>query len=240
MMNDNIFQRSEILIGRKAMNILRSSCVLVVGLGGVGSHAAEAIARSGVGRIILCDPDRIEASNINRQVIALNSTLGELKTTVMSRRLRDINPQIHLRECSFAYTGENYAKVLDGEIHFVLDAIDSLLDKIHLIKTCLDRGIPIISSMGTAKRLDPLLLTIADIKDSSICPVARKVRRELRRENIPGGVPVVYSREVPLQAASADSGSMGSISFVPAVAGLLLASYAVKQLINDGRDLPDI
>ena len=232
MMNERNFQRTELLIGQEAIKILRDSCMVVIGLGGVGSYAAEAIARCGVGRIILCDPDRVEASNINRQLVALNSTRGELKTEVMSQRLRDINPGLQLKEYPFSYTGESSAEILSEEIHFVLDAIDSLPDKIHLIKTCLHRKIPVISSMGTANRLDPLLLTIADIKDSSICPVARKLRRELRRENILQGVPVVYSRETPVKTAYSGETRLGSISFVPAVAGLLLASYAVKQLIS--------
>ncbi|MDD3878952.1 MAG: tRNA threonylcarbamoyladenosine dehydratase [Syntrophomonas sp.] len=232
-MSERIFHRTELLIGQEAMRMLRDSCMVVIGLGGVGSYAAEAIARSGVGRIILCDPDRVEASNINRQLAALNSTLGELKTEVIGARLRDINPLLQLSKYPNRYCEESSTEILGQEIHFVLDAIDTLPDKIHLIKTCLYRKIPVISSMGTANRLAPLRLTIADIKGSSICPVARKLRRGLRRENILQGVPVVYSRETPVKTTYSGETRLGSISFVPAAAGLLLASYAVKQLIKN-------
>lgn len=232
-MYDTFFQRTELLVGEEGLDKLQNSSVAIIGLGGVGSYAAEAIARCGIGHITIIDPDRIEPSNLNRQLPALVSTLGQFKVDVISRRMLDINPALELEGFNCAYNAENSHLLLERNLDFVIDAIDSLRDKIHLIKNCVENGIPIISSMGTANRTNPLKLTIADIKDTSICPLARRVRRELRSKyNINQGVPVVYSAEMPVTVNSDSEGSLGTMSFVPGTAGLLLASYAINRLLG--------
>ncbi|MDD3888758.1 MAG: tRNA threonylcarbamoyladenosine dehydratase [Syntrophomonadaceae bacterium] len=232
-MYDTFFQRTELLVGTEGLEKLKNSWIAIVGLGGVGSYAAEAIARCGVGHITIIDPDRIEPTNLNRQLPALVSTLGQFKVEVISRRMLDINPTLELESLNCAYNAENSHLLLERNLDFVIDAIDALNDKIHLINNCVENGIPIISSMGTANRINPLKLTIADIKDTSICPLARRVRRELRSKyNINQGVPVVYSAEIPVTINAEVGGRLGTMSFVPGTAGLLLASYAINKLLG--------
>jgi tRNA A37 threonylcarbamoyladenosine dehydratase len=158
---DSFFQRTQLLTGEAGLEKLKVSRVTVVGLGGVGSHAAEALCRCGVGHISIVDPDRVEESNINRQLPALSSTIGQYKTEVMASRMLQINPDLDLDCFTCAYNEENSSTILGAGCDYLIDAIDSLPDKIHLIETCLSRDIPIISSMGTANRLNPLMLTIA-------------------------------------------------------------------------------
>lgn len=226
--NDSYFQRTQLLLGKAGMDILQQSQITVVGVGGVGSYAAEALCRCGVGKITIIDPDRIENSNINRQIPALSSTIGRYKTEVMAQRLQQINPSLQIKQYPSSYNSEN-ASIIGGETcNFVIDAIDSLKDKIHLIKTCLEQEIPIISSMGTANRLNPMMFKIADIKDTSMCPVARKVRRELRQYGIYSGLTVVYSQETPLR----NGAELGSIVYVTATAGLLLVAHVVNSILG--------
>jgi tRNA A37 threonylcarbamoyladenosine dehydratase len=225
---DSFFQRTQLLTGKAGLEKLKVSRVTVVGLGGVGSHAAEALCRCGVGHISIVDPDRVEESNINRQLPALSSTIGQYKTEVMASRMLQINPDLDLDCFTCAYNEENSSTILGAGCDYIIDAIDSLPDKIHLIETCLSRDIPIISSMGTANRLNPLMLTIADIKDTKICPVARRIRRELRKKGINSGLKVVYSRELPLLKGR----ELGSMIYVTATAGLLLAAHTVNSLIK--------
>ncbi len=226
--NDSYFQRTQLLVGKDGMEKLKHSRITVVGVGGVGSHAAEALCRCGVGSITIIDPDRIEDSNINRQIPALSSTIGRYKTEVMAERMQQINPLLQINHYPDRYNSENSAMIDRETCDYVIDAIDSLPDKIHLIKTCLEQKIPIISSMGTANRVNPMLLKIADIKDTSICPVARKVRYELRGYGIHAGLTVVYSQETPLRKGA----QLGSIVYVTATAGLLLAAHTVNNILG--------
>jgi len=229
-MNDLIFHRTRLLTGLTGWEKLKNSRVAIIGLGGVGSYAAESIARCGVGHITIVDPDKIEPSNINRQLPALNSTVGRYKTDVVAERLLDINPELDLHKFCCSYNIQNSKMILNQHLDYVIDAIDSLPDKVHLIKTCISQKIPLISSMGTANRVNPSKLQIADLKDTSTCPLARKLRRELRQHNITSGVKVVYSSEPPREILSQGKDKLGSMSFVTGVAGLLLASFVINSL----------
>lgn len=222
------------LVGDSGIQRLQSASVAVIGLGGVGSYAAEGLARSGIGQLTLVDRDRVDESNINRQLPALYSTIGRYKCEVMGDRIQDINPQIDLRILAMEYSETTTANILDKHYDFVVDAIDSLPAKIHLIKSCLELGLPVISSMGAANRLDPLKFQIADIKKTHICPMARKVRRELRSLGIDTGVPVVFSTENPRQLQLKDAETrLGSAAFVTGTAGLIAASFVVNCLLNN-------
>jgi len=223
-------QRTSLLIGDSGIKRLQNASVIIIGLGGVGSYAAEGLSRSGIGHLTLVDRDRVEASNINRQLPALHSTIGRFKCEVMAERIRDINPHIDLRVLAMEYTPDTADTILDQPYNFVVDAIDSLSDKIHLIKYCLEKGLPIISSMGAANRIDPLKFQITDIKNTHTCPMARKVRRELRQLGINSGVPVVYSTENPHILPGHQSTLLGSVSFVPGTAGLAMAGYVVNSI----------
>lgn len=225
------FRRTEALLGSTGLKKLQESSIAVIGLGGVGSYAAEAMARCGVETMVLVDQDRIEASNINRQLPALHSTLGKYKTDVVAARLLDINPSLIIDKHTGIYNSQSSEEILSKKLNYVIDAIDSLPDKVHLIKSCLEKNIPVISSMGAARRLNPLLLRVADIKDSNVCPLARRLRRELHKENIYTGFKVVFSVEPPLKPAQGESGELGSIVTVPASAGMLLASVVINDLL---------
>jgi tRNA A37 threonylcarbamoyladenosine dehydratase len=225
-----LFRRTAALLGNEGLRKLQQSAVAVIGLGGVGSYAVEAIARCGVGTIIIVDADRIEASNINRQLPALHSTLGQCKTDVVADRLQDINPLLKIYKYTCRYNHQTSNQILSAKLDYVIDAIDSLPDKVHLIKSCLQKDIPIISSMGAARRLDPGMLKVADIKDTQVCPMARRIRRELHKENIYSGFKVVFSLEPPLKPGY-DTAELGSIVTVTATAGLLLASVVINNLL---------
>ncbi len=203
---------------------------MVVGLGGVGSYAAEALARAGIGNLILVDHDRVMMSNINRQLVALTSTLGQPKAEVMAKRVRDINPECKVEACAIRCSRETVNDLLGRKPDYVVDAIDSVPDKVCLIKECFTASIPIISAMGAGNRIDPTKFSVADISQTHTCPLARRVRHELRRANIYEGVRVVYSQEKPVLTATRSP--VGSISFVPSTAGLLLAAAVIKDLLT--------
>jgi len=226
--NDSYFHRIELLLGHEGMERLYKSNIAIVGIGGVGSYAAEAVCRCGIRNISVIDPDLVETSNINRQIPATSATIGRYKTDVMSDRMREINPSVKINQHTCSYTPTNSSIITEGHFDYVIDAIDSLNDKIHLISTCLDHDIPIISCMGTANRVNPSMLEISDIKDTSVCPVARRVRRGLRQNGVYSGLNVVYSREIPLKKGP----ELGSIVFVTAVAGMMLASFAVNSILG--------
>ncbi len=228
----NIFLRTEQLIGKNNLNTLHNSTVAVIGLGGVGSYALEAICRAGIGHILIVDADRVEETNINRQLPALISTIGKYKTDVMEKRLLDINPNVIISKYTDYINQENQSRILAGKIDYVIDAIDSITDKIQLIKYCLTHDIPLVSAMGLANRLNPALLKIEDIKNTTTCPLAKKVRGHLRKYDIHEGVTVVYSTEKPLEAKGNGDNRLGTISFVPGTAGLLLASVVIRNLID--------
>lgn len=229
--------RTAMLIGEENIEKLKNSTVLVFGLGGVGGSAAEAIARSGVGHMILVDNDTVSVSNLNRQVIALNSTVGMYKTDVCERRLKDINPEIDIKIYKCFFLQGNNDIILKGKIDYIVDAIDTVSGKIEIIMQAQEKNIPVISSMGTAYRLDPSCLKVADIYETSGCPLAKVMRKELRDRNIKK-LKVVYSTEkareplFTIDKEGARKRTPASSSFVPPAAGLLIASQVIRDLLE--------
>lgn len=250
----NRFSRTEILIGSAGLDKLRGSTVAVFGLGGVGSYAAEALCRAGIGRLILVDFDDICLTNINRQLHALDSTVGKAKVQAMADRFRQINPEATIVPCKDFYSAETSDFLLGEGCDYVIDAIDHITSKLHLIKSCRERGLPIISSMGAAAKLDPTKIRVADISATTNCRLARIMRKLLRKEGILQGVKVVYSIEEYQQQAIADAGCrgncicrnkdeqvfscehrrtiLGSISFIPSIFGLTMAGVVVNDLLE--------
>ena len=231
------FERQSLIIGESATRRLSEKKVALFGVGGVGSYAAEALARCGVGTIELIDSDLVSISNVNRQLCALDSTVGRPKVDVVAARLKDINPDITVIPRQEFFLPENADSFDFSSYDFVIDAIDTVSAKIEIALRCSTLGIPMISSMGTGNKLDPSALCISDLAKTSGCPLARVMRREMKKRGI-SHLPVVYSTEEPIRPQNApvsENGKVtpGSISFVPSVAGLLAASYAVKELIKD-------
>lgn len=222
---EDIYTRTVALIGEEKLNILRNSHVLVVGIGGVGSFAAEAVVRAGVGSVTIIDNDTVNESNLNRQLIALHSTLNESKTSVMKKRMLDINPEAEIVEKNIFF--DENTELDFSKFDYILDCIDSVRSKVHLIKCAKENNVPIISAMGTGNKIRPELLEIADIKDTSYCPLARAVRTRLKKEGI-YELMTVFSKEIPKKS----EGKPASISFVPSTAGLLMASYAIREMIK--------
>jgi tRNA A37 threonylcarbamoyladenosine dehydratase len=247
--------RTELVLGAEGLRRLRASRVAVIGLGGVGSAAAEALARSGVGALLLVDHDTVCVTNLNRQLVAARSTVGRPKAEVMRERVLDIDPAIRVEALREYYKAETGPSILDRELDFIVDAIDSVPSKLDLIVRAQALGIGIVSSMGAGCKLDPTRVTIADISETSICPLARIMRKELRRLGVER-LQVVFSREPPLEAAespnpclgcpeaacpkrderwSAPRAVPGSVSFVPPAFGLAAASAAVRSIIQGAR-----
>lgn len=222
--------RVEYVIGKENIERLAKAHVAVVGLGGVGSYIAEALARSGIGALTLVDADTVAASNINRQLPALQSTMGRLKTEVVAARIADINPACRVTVRSSFYNPGDFDKFFAEKPDYIADAIDSTGSKIDLLKECYNRKIPVISSMGTGNKLAPSQLVVTDISKTHTCPLAKSVRRRLRQEGIERGITVVFSTEQPVRTVQAEV--PGSLVFVPASSGLLIASYIVRQLIK--------
>ncbi len=230
--SDERFSRSEILLGSTGMGNLKKSHVAVFGAGGVGGHAIEALARSGVGKIDIFDNDRVSVSNFNRQIIATKKTLGMSKVDAARDRILDINPLCEVRALNVFYSAENSSLYDLSVYNYIIDAIDSVSSKIELIMKAKDAGVRIISSMGTGGKLDPTLLEISDISKTSVCPLARVMRRELRARGI-NHLKVLYSKEEPIKKAVGEDGSRhapGSVSFVPSVAGLIIAGEVIKDI----------
>jgi tRNA A37 threonylcarbamoyladenosine dehydratase len=233
------FIRTEAVWGKDALESLQKSKVAIFGIGGVGSYAAEALARSGIGSFVLIDHDVVTLSNINRQIIALHSTLGQKKIDVMKARIFDIHPAAHVETMPIFYSEENFPNLLDDSISIVIDAIDSVTSKVDLILAAQRKNIPIISSMGTGNKTDPSRLEIADIYATSMCPLARVMRHELKKQNVKS-LPVVYSKEPPVKNVVLQDDdeitenrkrfSPGSTAFVPSAAGLIMASWVVRKL----------
>ena len=228
------FIRTARLIGEEAVNALETKNVCIFGIGGVGSFTAEALCRAGIGALTLIDGDTVAESNLNRQLIALHSTIGRPKVDVMKARMADINPDARVTALHMFYD-ESTADQLDlAQFDFVVDAIDSVPSKLLLIRRCHEIGVPIISCMGTGNKLDPSKLVITDISKTNVCPLARVVRRELRKCCIAHHT-VLYSTEPPMKPLFEDENgrsSPASIAFVPSVAGLMIAGYVVRALIK--------
>lgn len=233
--------RTELLIGSEGMKRIRESTVLVFGVGGVGSHCIEALARSGVGHLILVDNDVVSLSNINRQSIALHSTVGRYKTEVMKEKIRDIDPGIRVDTHETFILSDNVEDVITGTEDYIIDAVDTVTAKLSIVQTALEKEIPVISSMGTGNKLHPELFEIADISKTSVCPLCRVMRRELRARGI-SHLKVLFSKEKPVdtsgRSTGEDSGARrsipGSISFVPPVAGLMIAGEVIRELAGIG------
>ena len=222
------FQRTKELIGDDAVQKLLNSRVIVFGVGGVGSYVCEALARAGVGFIQIVDKDTVDVTNINRQLIALHSTLGRNKVDVAAERMKDINPNIKVIAKKCFYLPETADEFKFDEYDYVIDAVDNVTAKIDIIERSRQSGVKVISSMGTGNKLDPSLFRVADIEKTKVCPLAKVVRKELRRRGIKG-VKVVYSEEEPVSIAGR---TPASISFVPSSAGLLIAAEVIKDLIK--------
>lgn len=232
------WQRTRLLIGEAGVARLAAARVLVAGLGGVGSYAAEALARAGVGDLRLADCDSVAPSNLNRQLVALHSTLGQPKVDVMARRIADINPDCRVKCIARRLVEEEMSDQVDADLDYVVDAIDSTDSKIALIVTAYRLGIPVVSSMGAGGRRDPTLLRVSDLMDTQVCPLARAVRRGLRRHGIDHGILAVYSSESPVPPGRecTDDGRAqsvnGTVSYLPGLFGLMLAGVAIERLIQ--------
>lgn len=245
----NQFSRTELAIGPEGLAIMKNSTVAVLGIGGVGAMAAEALARTGIGRIILIDKDSVDITNINRQLHALTTTIGQNKTDLMVERIKLINPECEAIALNMFYTEETYEELFKYKLDYVIDASDTIIYKIHLIKECLARKIPMISSMGAANKMDPTRFQVADISKTSMDPIARVIRTKLRKEGIKKGVKVVFSTEQPVkpredvteQIVPANAPDRrkakqppASTSFVPPVVGLIMVSVTVRDLLASG------
>lgn len=233
-------ERTELLLGEEKLNILRNAHVLVVGLGGVGAYAAEMIARAGVGRMTIADADTVGVSNINRQLLALNSTIGREKSAVMAERLRDINPQIELNVvCDYIRDEKTYTLLDAASYDYVVDCIDTLSPKVNLIAAALERGIPVVSSMGAGAKTDPTLIEVKDIGKSHHCPLAHMLRKRLHKLGIRSGFYAVFSPEPVREGAmiiaeeTNKKSNVGTISYIPATFGCVCASVVIRDLLGE-------
>lgn len=226
-MQPSSFSRFEKLIGNDKLSLLKNKSVLILDIGGVGGYVAEACCRSGVGTLIIVDFDIIDITNINRQIIALNSTIGMKKVDVLEKRLKDINKDCNIIKLDLLVDDQNINTLFSYEFDYLVDACDMVKTKEAIIKNCLARKIKFISCMGTAKRLDPSLLEITDIRKTYNDPLARKIRKFVNNQKIKSKIDVLFSREVPIKIKE-----LGSSAFVPSSAGLLIASYIIRELID--------
>lgn len=232
---DERFSRTALLLGETAVEALAQKHVAVFGVGGVGGFAAEALARAGIGKLTIVDNDRVSPSNLNRQLLALHSTIGQKKTDVMRARLLDINPDLDVIVRDVFFLPENADTFCFADYDYVVDAIDTVAGKIALAVCAREAGVPIIASMGAGNKLDPTQFEVADLAKTSVCPLARTMRRELRKHGIEH-MKVVYSKEPALQPQGDPPGGErpvpGSVSFVPGAVGLILAGEVVKDLVR--------
>ncbi len=247
------FSRTELLIGSEGLGKLNNSKVAVFGIGGVGSYAVEALARAGIGHLVLVDYDDVCLTNINRQLHALQSTVGQPKVELMKERVLQINPDAEVQAFKEFYTPEKGDRLLTDDLDYIVDAVDNVTGKLDLIKRAKDKDIRIVSAMGAGNKIDPTAFEVADISETSVCPLARVVRRELKKAGISRGVKVVYSREQPLAVKEIEGSCKrhcicgnkeavyncanrrqipGSISFVPPVMGLILAGVVVRDIVG--------
>ena len=231
------FSRTELLLGEKAMDKLKSSRVAVFGIGGVGGYVCEALIRSGVGAFDLTDNDKVSITNLNRQIIATKKTVGKYKTEVMRDRMLEINPDVDVRIHNCFFLPENADGFPFSQYDYVVDAVDTVTAKIGLVMKCREEGIPIISSMGAGNKLDATAFKVSDIYETNVCPLAKVMRHELRKRGV-RKLKVVYSEETPVTPVTEMTDESndkrravpGSVAFVPSVAGLIIAGEVVKDL----------
>ncbi len=228
---DNWLNRTEYLIGKENIGKLENAHIALFGLGGVGSYTVEALARSGIGHITLVDKDTVDITNINRQLIADTTTVGKPKVEIAKERLLKINPNLQIITYQTFYDETKAEEFFSTSYDYIVDAIDTISSKLSLIEESYKHHIPIISCMGTGNKLDPTMFEVNDITKTSVCPLAKVIRKELVKRGIPH-LKVVYSKEVPKRFSEENKQTPSSISFVPSVAGLILAGEVIKDLLN--------
>ena len=232
---DEKFSRTEMLIGNEGMEKLNDAKVAIFGLGGVGSYVCEGLARSGVGNFVLVDFDKVDESNINRQLIATVDTLGKHKVDLMKERILKINPDANVETYKEFYMADSKIDIITEDISYAVDCVDTIMAKIAIICQCDEIGVPVISSMGTGNKLDPTMFEVADIYETSVCPLARIMKKDLRKRNIEK-LKVVYSKEHAINTNDHPINQdrkfkvKGSVSFVPSVAGLIIAGEVIKDI----------
>jgi tRNA A37 threonylcarbamoyladenosine dehydratase len=237
MMEDR-YTRTEMLLGREGVETLKSSAVIVFGVGGVGGYTVEALARAGVGHIAVVDSDTVSESNINRQIIATSATVGRKKVDVIEERIHEISPDIKVEKYDIFFENDTKCKIDFTKYDYIVDAIDSVSSKVLLVECANEAGVPIISSMGTGNKLDPTAFRVTDISKTKVCPLARAVRSRLRKIGI-NHLKVVYSEEEPhVTPAEGERLPPASVSFVPGVAGLILAGQIIVDLTSQNQQQP--
>lgn len=232
-----LFERSLLVFDEKGISQLQKASVLIAGIGGVGGFVAEALARAGVGHLTLVDHDVVGASNLNRQIVALNSTLGQSKVAVMTQRIMDINPNCRVTQIQQFLKPDDMSNILSTEYDAVVDAIDSLNCKVSLVENAYKKGLNIFSSMGAGRRIDPSQIRIADISKTHTCALARNMRQRLKKQGIYKGIPVIFSTELPMKPGPMEliEGARGRVvngtaSYMPGIYGLMLAGLVVQKL----------
>ena len=237
-MTNDFSSRTELLLGADGPARRAEARVAIFGLGGVGSYAAEALVRAGVGHFLLVDHDAVSLSNLNRQLLATRRTVGQKKTEAMRARMLDVNPEAEIQTISEFYAPDCADQFFSAPLDYVIDAVDTVTSKLSLVVEATKRDIPIISAMGAGNKLDPTRFEVADIYDTSVCPLAKVMRKELKKRGVTR-LKVVYSKEPPFSAVASDSDhgrhAPGSVSFVPSVAGLILAGEVVRDLTGVKR-----
>ena len=228
----NQFSRTQLLLGKEAMDKLKNSRVAVFGIGGVGGYVCEALVRSGVGHFDLIDDDKVCLTNLNRQIIATRKTVGQYKTDVMKERMLDINPDIEVNVHKCFFLPENAEEFPFDQYDYVVDAVDTVTAKIELVMKAKEMKVPIISSMGTGNKFDPSKLEITDVHKTSYDPIAKIIRKMVKDERIKEKVMVICSKEQPIKTKN----KVGSISYVPSIAGILCTSYVINDILGDKND----
>lgn len=223
------FDRTELIIGKTALNTLEKSKIIIFGVGGVGSYVAEALGRAGIGHIALCDKDSVSITNINRQIPALTGTIGRSKVNVMAERLKDINPEVYIEEFELFYNEDTEYKIDLKSYDYVVDAIDSMKSKLYLVKKAKELDVPVISSMGAGNKINPAMFEVADIYKTEVDPIAKIMRKKLRSMEIKS-LKVVYSKEEPVKLNQ--EGIIGSLPFVPGACGLIIAGEVFKDILG--------
>lgn len=235
----NQFSRTELLIGKEGIEKLKKTHIAIFGLGGVGGHALDALIRSGVGNVDIIDNDTVSVTNLNRQLLATTKTIGKYKVDVAEERIREINPEVNIVKYNTFFTPETADGFDFSKYDYIIDAIDTVVGKLSLIEKAKEYNVPIICSMGAGNKMDPTKFEVADISKTSVCPLAKVIRQELKKRRIKK-VKVVYSKELPIKPAKSEEETVkhqlpGSISFVPSVVGLIIAGEVIKDIIGYNR-----